>query len=87
MFLTMGTYVMTGSHATRCRCNHVDVAATPEVLAVTPLDKDVVISICCLLADFLQHGHQAKHRVNPFLNDLKIYIYEIKFHQMMSINM
>ena len=30
----------------------------------------VVISICCL-AFFLQHGQHAKHRANPFLNDLQ----------------
>ena len=33
----------------------------------------VVISICCRLAIFLQHGQHAKHRANPFLNDLQEY--------------
>ena len=45
-----------------------------------PQDIDVDISICCLLADFLQHGHQAKHRVKPFLNDLKEELYAMELY-------
>ena len=46
---------------------------TPVVLAVMLLDILIVISFCRRLADFL-HGQHAKHRANPFLNVLKVFL-------------
>ena len=43
----------------------------PEVLAVNPLDMEVVASICARFAAFWQHGQRANNFAKPFLNDLK----------------